>query len=238
MLLRQSTLDGIQNGSITLAFRRWKRPTVKTGGTLLTSAGQLAIVAVTEVALEEITEEESRRAGYPDLAALFAELESRPDGGFYRIQLGAISADPRIALRAQGLTPAGAADIQSKLNHMDQRSAEGPWTLATLRMIAQHPGTRALDLAGMVGREKAPFKIDVRKLKKLGLTESLEMGYRISPRGQQLLDHLEHPLLRTEMRELVIANSSRWTTSPGAGGATEDTKADLPMAGGCSLLAR
>jgi ribosomal protein S19E (S16A) len=28
----------------------------------------------------------------------------------------------------------------------------------------------------------------VRKLKELGLTESLEVGYRLSPRGRALLD--------------------------------------------------
>ena len=29
-----------------------------------------------------------------------------------------------------------------------------------------------------------PFKRNVRKLKELGLTESLEVGYRLSPRGE------------------------------------------------------
>ena len=33
-------------------------------------------------------------------------------------------------------------------------------------------------------REIAPFKADVRKLKELGLTESLRIGYRLSPRGR------------------------------------------------------
>ncbi len=194
MLLRQSTLDGIRNGSISLAFRRWKRPTVKTGGTLLTSAGQLAIGTVTRVALDEISEYESHQAGYPDLASLLTELESRPDGEFYRIEIGSLTADPRIALRAQELAPTEAAAVRNKLKRMDEGSAEGAWTLATLKMIARHPGTRALDLAAMVGREKAPFKVDVRKLKRLGLTESLEVGYRISPRGQQLLEHLEQTI--------------------------------------------
>jgi hypothetical protein len=32
-----------------------------------------------------------------------------------------------------------------------------------------------------------PFKLDVRKLKELGLTESLPVGYRLSPRGEFLL---------------------------------------------------
>jgi hypothetical protein len=43
---------------------------------------------------------------------------------------------------------------------------------------------RAGDLAVELGREREPFKIDVRKLKNLGLTTSLEVGYRLSPRGE------------------------------------------------------
>jgi hypothetical protein len=35
--------------------------------------------------------------------------------------------------------------------------------------------------------ETQAFKTDVRKLKGLGLTESLEVGYRLSPRGVALL---------------------------------------------------
>jgi hypothetical protein len=34
----------------------------------------------------------------------------------------------------------------------------------------------------------AAFKTDVRKLKGLGLTESLEVGYRLPPRGQAWLE--------------------------------------------------
>jgi len=33
----------------------------------------------------------------------------------------------------------------------------------------------------------------VRKLKELGLTESLEVGYRLSPRGRALLERLGGP---------------------------------------------
>ena len=47
---------------------------------------------------------------------------------------------------------------------------------------------RAPDLAAQVGRETADFKKDVRKLKELGLTESLDIGYRLSPRGQAVPD--------------------------------------------------
>ncbi len=57
----------------------------------------------------------------------------------------------------------------------------------TLRLIAERPAVRAADLAAAVGREKAPFKLDVRKLKNLGLTLSLDVGYRLSPRGEAYL---------------------------------------------------
>ena len=54
-----------------------------------------------------------------------------------------------------------------------------------LRLIAERPAVRAGDLAAALGREAQPFKIDVRKLDRLGLTESLDVGYRLSPRGER-----------------------------------------------------
>jgi hypothetical protein len=48
-------------------------------------------------------------------------------------------------------------------------------------------GRRAANLAAAFGRDVQPFKADVRKLKNLGLTISLEVGYRLSPRGAAYL---------------------------------------------------
>ena len=45
----------------------------------------------------------------------------------------------------------------------------------------------------MFGQEKMPFKVNVRKLKRLGLTESLDVGYRLSPRGAVVLSALRGP---------------------------------------------
>ncbi|WP_211190943.1 hypothetical protein [Actinomycetospora sp. TBRC 11914] len=70
---------------------------------------------------------------------------------------------------------------------MDRRSGHGPWAWSTLRAIAAEPGRRAPDLAAAFGRETAPFKADVRKLKALGLTHSLPVGYELSPRGRAVL---------------------------------------------------
>ena len=66
-------------------------------------------------------------------------------------------------------------------------STHGPWTDAVLDVIGRRPAVRAGDLAADFGRELQPFKIDVRKLKNLGLTLSLEVGYELSPRGRAYL---------------------------------------------------
>src|SRR5690606_6628317 len=88
------------------------------------------------------------------------------------------------------LAPADVEAITRRLDRLDRASAIGPWTRQTLELIAAHPERRAPDLAAMVGRERDPFKLDVRKLKGLGLTLSFPVGYRVSPRGEAYLAHL------------------------------------------------
>ena len=112
-------------------------------------------------------------------------------GHLYRIAFHHAGEDPRLALREEAsLAPAEVDELADRLARLDRASSHGPWTRTTLELIASHPERRAGDLAAMVGREIQPFKTDVRKLKALGLTESLEVGYRLSPRGQALLAHL------------------------------------------------
>jgi hypothetical protein len=184
MLFRQKFLDGIRDGTITLAFRRWRRPSVRSGGTLLTAAGQLSITSVDEVALTRISQADARRAGYTSREALLAELRARDEGKVYRIELGALRVDPRVALRqSASLSETECDGIARRLRRLDTRSPHGPWTRATLDLIRSRPGVRAGDLCRLVGLDLPPFKLNVRKLKTLGLTESLEVGYRLSPRG-------------------------------------------------------
>lgn len=191
MLFRSEVLEGISRGTITLAFRRWLRPSVRAGGTLLTARGQLEIGAVERVEPERISEADAVRAGHASRALLLAELDRRDAGDLYRIELGALRPDPRQALRASPATePAEIERLLGRLRRLDAASSAGPWARRTLELIAAHPALRAARLCQLAGRELAPFKLDVRKLKGLGLTESLEVGYRISPRGQALLDVL------------------------------------------------
>jgi len=85
------------------------------------------------------------------------------------------------------------AEIARRLARLDAASPTGPWTAATLALIARRPAVRAAELAAELGRERAPFKLDVRKLKRLGLTISLERGYRLSPRGEAYLRDTVRP---------------------------------------------
>ena len=183
MLIRRAQLDAIVRGEVDLAFRRWKRPTVKAGGTLKTAVGVLAIDAVERVTLKSITPALARRTGYEDRSQLLDELKKR-EGTVYRIRLHHAGADPRIALRKKAkLTTAERKELREKLEGYDRRSRLGPWTRAVLEIIRDRPATLSTDLAEELGFERAWFKANVRKLKALGLTESLEIGYRLSPRG-------------------------------------------------------
>jgi hypothetical protein len=183
---------GLADGSVTLAFRRWRRPSVKAGGRQRTPVGELAIDAVDAVGLDDITDADARQAGYADRGELLGELARRPDGTLYRIAFHHAGADPRLALREQAeVSDDDWRQIAARLARLDRASRHGPWTATVLRLVAERPAVRAADLAESLGREKLPFKTDVRKLKELGLTESLEVGYRISPRGRAVLARLD-----------------------------------------------
>lgn len=191
MLFRQPFLEGIRTGAVTLAFRRWRRPSVRSGGTLLTPVGQLHIKAIDPVALNQISAADVRRAGYGSRELLVDELQRRSEGEVYRIKLGPLRPDPRLALREREVaTEANFNERSSRLTRWDGRSTEGAWTLRTLESLHAYPGVRAGDLCGLVGQEKDRFKLNMRKLNNLGLTVSLGTGYRLSPRGEALLHWL------------------------------------------------
>jgi hypothetical protein len=191
VLFRRRSLDGIRAGEITLAFRRWDRPRARTGGRQRTVIGELAIDSVEPVARRSITAADARRAGHASLKELLGELDARGDAQIWRIELHWAGEDPRRSLRERADLSDGEVDqLRARLRRLDAASRHGAWTRQTLDLIAANPELRAEDLAGSIGREKLPFKRDVRKLKELGLTESLLVGYRLSPRGQALLERL------------------------------------------------
>jgi hypothetical protein len=191
LLFRQEHWAGLADGTITVAFRRWTQPRAKAGRRARFPGGVLMIDDVEVVDASKITAVDARRAGFANVAALQRELERFGEGDTYRIALHFEGPDEREALRADDdLAADDLAAIRARLERLDRSSPRGPWTRTVLDLIAERPAVRAPDLAASLGLDTVTFKRDVRKLKELGLTESLTVGYRISPRGRAVADSL------------------------------------------------
>jgi len=184
---------GIWDGSITVVFRRWRARQVTAGGVYRTPVGRLAVDEVTEVDPARIRLADARAAGYPSADAVRADLRGDPDSPVYRLRVRPDGdPDPRDELASDDrLDAEEVAAIARRLDRLDWASSYGAWTTETLHLIAERPAVRAPDLAAHLGRETLPFKLDVRKLKNLGLTLSLRIGYRLSPRGTAYLAALD-----------------------------------------------
>lgn len=187
MLIRHAILERIKQGEVRLAFRRWQRPAVQAGRTFKTAVGVLAITEVRECTAAEITDREARMAGNGDREGLLRELRTR-EGTIFRIGLRYAGADPRLALREDaGLSEDDLRELAGRLARLDKASRHGAWTQKILELIAKHPMLPAVELAAKAGAEKAWLKLNVRKLKNLGLTISHQPGYELSPRGREYL---------------------------------------------------
>jgi hypothetical protein len=189
MLIEKRLHKGIQDGSITVMFRRWKRRQVTAGNVYRTAAGRIVVDEVVQVAPSRIRRADALAAGYTSVAEAVADLRGTPGDPVFLLRLRpAEDEDPRAVLAdAAELSSSDIEEITRRLARLDHASNHGPWTEETLAIIQRRPATRAGDLAEELGREMLPFKVDVRKLKNLGLTLSLEVGYRLSPRGEAYL---------------------------------------------------
>jgi Winged helix-turn-helix DNA-binding len=185
--------EGIRAGDITVSFRRWSRPQVVAGRRYrLPFGGFFDVTRIDRIDKDTIRSADARRAGFTTLAELIEYLGAKRDaaGSLFRVQLrycGDATPDPRAQLAQRVADDAETEALRERLDAMDRRSSQGPWTREILELIAASPATRAADLAKRIGWDVPTFKGHVRKLKELGLTESLEVGYRLSPRGGQFL---------------------------------------------------
>ena len=190
MLLKNKTIEGIKAGDITLIFRRWKKAGVKNGGTQMTQLGVVGIDDVKVVSEDQITANDAKRAGFKSKDELLSQMYDR-DEDIYKIKVRWVGEDPRKQLRVNDkLSKKELDEIITKLKKLDAGSKRGNWTQLYLQMIHDQPNTHAAILAGQIGLDIPTFKPWVRKLKALGLTESLRPGYRLSPRGQKVLEAL------------------------------------------------
>lgn len=194
VLIKTEVLEKIIDAKVNLIFRRWKRASAKAGGTQMTQLGVIGIDAVDVVNEHSITQSDAVAAGFASKKELLASLPD-VDLDIYRIKVRYLSEDPRKALRSDdNLSKDEIDEIIEKLHALDSRSKRGDWTLKYLQIIHDRPATYSGVLAKSLGLEIPQFKPWVRKLKALGLTESLEVGYRLSPQGEKVLNALKNNL--------------------------------------------
>jgi hypothetical protein len=188
VLFREDILQGIAEGRVTLAFRRWRKSPPVDGSTLRSPVGVLSLDRVTVMDEGDITADDIRRTG---MAADALRASIAGEGTLIRIELRLVGDDPRIGLRERLPSQDELVDIAARLTRADAASGTS-WTTPYLQLIADQPAVASRLLADQVHEEVPIFKRRVRQLKELGLTESLEVGYRLSPRGQQVLAYLAH----------------------------------------------
>jgi biotin operon repressor len=184
--------DGIHEDRITLAFRRWKASQVVAGHHYRTGRDMVEAVSVDVVTPADVDDSQAAEAGYPGVAELLADLRGDEQAPLYRIRFRRLEhRDPRDELASRpARDEAEIAALSARLARMDKSASHGPWTTSVLRQIAENPGTVSTVLAETLGWERQDFKLHVRRLKELGLTISLEVGYRLSPRGEAYLAHV------------------------------------------------
>jgi hypothetical protein len=192
MLFQRRFHAGIRDGSTRLTFRAWKTPKARSGAVhRLGPDDAIEIESVKAVTPTKITATEAARAGFASRAELLELLARRKaDTKIFRVAFRHVrAADPRTA-RRDDTSEVAVEQVLARLERMDSLSRRAPWTTAILELVAAHPRTAASKLAPRMKRETRAFKADVRKLKELGLTESHELGYSLSPRGEKVLKRL------------------------------------------------
>lgn len=191
MLFTAATLRGLVDGRVRCTYRRWEVVRPKVGSRFTTSAGVVEVTSIAPADQQQLTERDAADAGFDSVAELIKWCSAKGQGDLYRVGIVLTGPDPRVALRgADELDSGDVAALNTKLDRMD-RAAEQPWTRKTLRQIQRLPGVVSTELAAEDGQERHAYKLRVRRLKALGLTESLERGYRLSPRGVAYLSALD-----------------------------------------------
>jgi|SRR5215475_7759310 len=186
---------GLRDGSITVAFRRWRRAQVVAGHQYRTGLGLVLAESIMVISAADITPELARAAGFPDVQAAVADLRGDPELPLYCVRFRALDGpDPRDELARTGdLTDADVAVIDKRLARLDAASKRGPWTAEVLEQIASRPAVSSAVLAAELDWDRPDYKLHVRHLKGLGLTISLDVGYRLSPRGIAYLARTRGP---------------------------------------------
>jgi hypothetical protein len=192
MLLFQKRFHaGLRAGTITLTLRAWKTLRVKVGGRYrVHPIGVVEVDAIRWVSWADVTDADALRGGFTSRSELQAYVSQvvpklNDETKLAAIDLHHAGDGDRVAGAMTGRLKADDVEtLRATLNRFD---AQTPWSFEVLRLIEKRPKVAASQLAQSRGEETAPFKARVVKLKRLGLTQSFEVGYSLTPRGTAFL---------------------------------------------------
>jgi hypothetical protein len=183
-------LERVAAGELTVTWRLWKYAHVKVGRAYPAGHGAVVIDDVRRVRAGDVTDADAMEVGLLDKRSLLDLVR-----GHKRARISAATILHRVAFHYVPEPPPRRPElplpeIAKRLARLDAASPRGPWTLAALRLVEENPGVVARELAGEMGLPTLDFKAQVRKLKALGLTVSLPVGYELSELGQTCLDSI------------------------------------------------
>ena len=159
-----------------------------------TALGVIRVIDVETIEENAITKTDATKGGYESVDLLMTAL-NKTSGRIYKVKVTYESEDPRLELREKtDLPEEGVQKIKTKLERLDK--TRGPWVLKVMKLIKRYPERRAGDLAEIMQMDKLDFKVNVRKLKNLGLTISHDIGYSLSPLGEIVMERLERREIR------------------------------------------
>lgn len=189
MLFKLEQLNGIKTGKIAYAYWKWLKLSVNTGSIINTAVGQIKIGEINIVSEEDINDQDAVESGYTNKQDLLKSFFRKSIGSIYKIAVSYHSEDPRIELRNEiELTDSEFEDLKNKLARFDKFSNHGPWTKTVLLAIQNNPNLHAIGIAKLNGFEKDWLKINIRKIKNLGLTIIHLVGYELSTRGMEFVN--------------------------------------------------
>ena len=179
--------QAIAAGTLTRTYRRWKSPQAKVDGTYnIHPYGAILVTSISQLRLQDASIKDIQQSGFDSANAIAEHLKTSLNETVYCVHFRYIGTDAVKQIDTGRLPTIELEAISIKLMRMNKTKL---WTHHALRLVRDQPAKRAADLAPILEMDLPTFKRNMRKLKNLGLTLSLETGYQITARGTQMIAH-------------------------------------------------
>jgi hypothetical protein len=145
------------------------------------------VTAIEDVSADDISDDEAGQSGFESAPALLEYLGDGTERDIFCVKFTYLGVVRKTGPDQSVIGDAAEFELLAgKLDSKD-KGDRGAWTIDTLKLIRTCPATSSAILADRLNRDQAELKKDIRKLKHLGLTVSLDTGYCLSDKGVSYL---------------------------------------------------